>query len=123
MNSEQALIELLDNYAKGKLNAQEIAAVEERIKNDADFRQKAEQHLALIDNLKFYGSRNDLHNTLNGIHDDLEDAEKIIPLSKPTTTHWKRYWPMTAVAASVAIISILGTLYVTRLETQQTAVY
>jgi len=121
MNTDQELYELLDNYAKGKLSAQEVAAVEERIKTDADFRQKAEQHLTLIDNLNFYGHHNRMKQLLDDAHLELEEP-KVVPISRPSAL--KKYWPLSAVAASVAFISILGTLYMTRsLETKQTAYY
>jgi S1-C subfamily serine protease len=50
-----------------------------------------------------------------------EQRTTIIP---QRTNLWRKYWPMTAVAASVAFISILGTLKMTQsLETKQTAYY
>jgi serine protease Do len=118
MNTEQ---DLLDRYAKGTLSAHEAAALEERMKQDPIFREQVEKHLSLIDALQFYGERSRLLKTLDDAHQEIETPVKIVPLARPTG--WKRYW-MTAVAASVALISILGTLFMTRsLDTKQTAIY
>ena len=123
MNAEQALFELLDNYAKGRLSAEEASAVEERMTHDAAFRKTAEEHLALLGSLKFYGTRNQLHEVLEATHFEMEAPGPVAPPLK-LTPGWKKYWPLTAVAASVAMISILGTLFMTRsLETQQKAYY
>jgi S1-C subfamily serine protease len=118
MNTEQ---DLLDRYAKGTLSAQETAALEERMKQDPTFREQVEKHLSLIHALQFYGERSRLLKTLDDAHQEIETPEKVVPLARPAG--WKRYW-MTAVAASVALISILGTLFMTRsLDTKQTAIY
>lgn len=123
MNPEQVLYELFDSYTKGKLSAEDAAALEEKMKHDAEFRQKAEQHLALVEELKFYGARNQLRQLLEEAHGNMENP--VIVMNPPEkTTGWKKYWPMTAVAASIAMISIAGTVFITRsLESTQTAKY
>lgn len=115
----------LDLYLQGKLSSEDAATVEERMKSDAAFREQAEQMIELRDSLKFYGERQALKDTLNEIHEDLHATDKIIPVkTQPAITGWRKYWPMTAVAASVAFISILGTLLMTRsIEVKQTAYY
>jgi len=118
MNTEQ---DLLDRYAKGTLNAQEVAALEARMQQDPAFKEQVEKHLSLVDALRFYGDRAQLLNTLEEAHQEMDPPVKLTPAPRPTG--WKRYW-MTAVAASVALISVLGTLFMTReLDTKQTAIY
>jgi serine protease Do len=123
MSPEQILFELFDNYAKGKLSPEDTNAFDERMKQDAEFRQKAEQHLKLVEELKFYGNRNQLRKVLDEAHERTENP--VIHLSSSQkTTGWKKYWPMTAVAASIALICIAGTIFITdSLESKQTADY
>lgn len=121
MNPEQALIELLDQYASGKLNPEDAAALEQRLKTDPAFREKAEQHAAFVKELKFFGERNALREQLNDIHLSVDEVHMSLP-EKPA--RHKKYWPMLAVAASVALLSIFGTVYITQsLENRQAANY
>jgi serine protease Do len=121
MNSEHTLYELFDGYVKGTLHAEEVAAFEERMKTDASFREKAEQHLALVNELKFYGDRNQLRELLNEAHQTLEPVAERGPQK---TSRIRKYGPMLAMAASVAIFCIAGTIYFTQsLESRQEAVY
>ncbi|SKC85905.1 S1 family peptidase [Ohtaekwangia koreensis] len=124
MNAEQSLYDLLDNYFSGKLSVDEADAVEYKLKNEPDFRAKAEQHKTMRDAMKHYGNRMELKAVLDSAHLDIEETAPVtLPVANPVSG-WKRYWPMTAVAASVALISIVGTLMMTRaLETKQTAIY
>ncbi|HEY9047165.1 MAG TPA: serine protease [Ohtaekwangia sp.] len=124
MNTDQTLYELLDDFAAGKLTAEQVASIEYRLEHDPLFRSKAEQHQAFREAMKFYGSRNQLKTILEETHQQLEEADTTVPVVVMPATGWKKYWPMTAVAASVAFLSILGTLWMTRsLETKQTAIY
>jgi serine protease Do len=121
MNPEQALIELLDQYAAGKLSAEDAAALEQRLKADPAFREKAEQHAAFVQELKFFGERNALREHLNEIHTSIDTVH--IPLAEKPARN-KKYWPMLAVAASVALLCIFGTVYFTQsLERRQAVNY
>jgi S1-C subfamily serine protease len=123
MNQEQLLYELFDKYVKGKLSEEDKTTFEEKMKQDADFRQKAEQHLAMVGELKFYGSRNQLRHMLEETHQKMENPTISIDAPKKSTA-FKKYWPMTAVAASIALISIVGTTLLTgKLKSEQTANY
>jgi serine protease Do len=125
MSSEQMLSDLLDSYAKGNLNAGEVEAMQNRMREDDDFRKKVEQHLLLVEALKLHNSRKSLKHVLDEAHLQLDQAdEKVVAIGSVPTRRFRKYWPMGAVAASVALISILGTLYMTRsLETKQSAYY
>jgi S1-C subfamily serine protease len=128
MNPDRALIDLLDRYAKNTLPPDEKAALEQRMEGDPVLSQQVQEHLNLIESMRFYGRRRDLKASLNEIHDTMTtfaQHEQRPPVMTVTRTNlWRKYWPMTAVAASVALISILGTLQMTQsLETKQTAYY
>lgn len=120
MNPEQIITELCDRYAKGQLSVDDRAAFEERMRSDSSFRQKAEEHAELIAALKHYGDRNQLRQLLDEIHSSIDSSEKNVP--KKVLAF--RFWPMAAVAASVALICIVGTLLMTqKMESKQTAYY
>jgi serine protease Do len=114
---QQELIDLLDCYAKGTLTAEESLRVEERIRDDERFRALAEEHLKLIGALKAYDKRERLKNVLDEIHATLpEDYPLSLSPEEPSlpAKSWRGYWPLTAVAASVAVISVLATVFITR---------
>jgi serine protease Do len=124
MSSEQMLNELLDNYANGMLTPDELAVLEERMRLNNDLRKKVEQHAELVEALRFYNERKTLLKTLNEVHSEVDEERNVVPIQSAGTRRFKKYWPISAVAASVALVSILGTLYLTRsLETKQTAYY
>src|SRR5687768_17271271 len=120
MNLDHALFELFDRYVKGTLGASEKEAFEVRMKNDASFREKAEQHFTLVKELNFYGDRTELQNILKREHASLEP----VPIRIVEKTGIRKYWPMISIAASVAVICIAGTVFFTqRLDSEQTANY
>jgi len=128
MNPDRALIDLLDRYAKNTLPPDEKAALEQRMEGDPVLSQQVQEHLNLLESMRFFGQRRDLKASLDEIHDTITtfaQHEQRPPVMTVTRTNlWRKYWPMTAVAASVALISILGTLQMTQsLETKQTAYY
>src|SRR5687768_11375129 len=124
MNFDLTLFKLLDDYRKGLLSQEEIKELKERMDNDPAFKRQADSYLELVDAIKFYGDREALKKDLDKIHDEMVtegDMRSISPVPGKTSV-WKKYWPMTAVAASVAFLSILGTIFITQsLETKQTA--
>ncbi|MFZ6009598.1 MAG: trypsin-like peptidase domain-containing protein [Bacteroidota bacterium] len=127
MSSEQELLELLDRYAKGTLRQDEATELENKIRNDPEFRKKAEEHRSLIVALKAYDHRRRLKHLLDSAHEEIGDSTEtnVVRLAgAEQPSRWKKYAPMTAVAASVALVSILVTWFITRsLETQQSAYY
>lgn len=121
MESGREQYELIDAYVKGTLPAGERAAFNERMEKDAHFRLQVEEHARLIDALKLYGERSALRDVLDDAH---ADAEKpVIPMPQKSTSSarlLKKYWPLTAVAASLAIFTLVGTFYKTNsLEVRQ----
>ena len=125
--SEKELFEKLDQFAESTLTETKKAELEVLLQSEPSLRKKAEEHLSFLRSIKFFSRRKVLQKTLHGIHEELphetsEPARPII-LDKKTGT-WRKYWPMAAVAASVALISTLTTLHMARtLETKQTAYY
>lgn len=127
MKNERDLEDQLDKFAKGQLTADELAQLKAQMKQDPALEQKAEEHIMLVQALKAYSLRETTRQTLAEI--PLETPTPELPHtppvgSVPPAKSWGRYWPTIAVAASVAFLSILGTLFMTQsLETKQTAYY
>lgn len=119
MNENSVIAELLDRYVKGSLSPAEMQDVEKRMQEDAAFRQLAEEHVALAKALGFYGKRVALKNKLNALHTAIEKPVVSLPV-----TGWKKYRTLSAVAASVALISVVATLWITHnIRSQQTSDY
>jgi serine protease Do len=119
MNSDQQLYELFDKRVKGQLSAEELVGFEARMKTDPLFRQKAEEHSALIKDLQFFGERKEIKSILDEVHASLSNAS--VPKTK--TIIWKS-WHIAAIAASIALICVVGTVLVTQsVQSKQTAYY
>lgn len=119
MSENLATTELLDRYVKGALSAEETLDVEKRMREDEAFRALAEEHIALAQALGGYSKRVELKRKLDALHADIENPVIALPV-----TGWKKYRVLSAVAATVAIISIAATLWITQnLRLQQTSDY
>jgi serine protease Do len=135
MMDKTELDDLLDRYAKGELPAAEVEQFHKKMKADPNFSAEAEEHVRIVEALRLYGDREALRKTLAGTALDMNDPE--FHGDEPMIGEWdieeptkkksgvvRRYWPMVAVAASVALFSILGTLMMTQsMEKKQTAYY
>ena len=107
---DKEMNELIDQYVKGQLSAEEMRLLEEKIQKSETLRQIVEDHVELVDAMVEFGRRMELKKSLDRIHDDISGNVKPIE-GKPFL--WKRYLPISAVAASVALVSILGTVLIT----------
>lgn len=112
--------DLLDRHAQGKLNEAERKVFNSKMVQDAEFRRQVEQHLEMHQALALYGRREAVKKTLASFEKDLT----VPALQSKRPTLIRKYWPMVAVAASVAFVSIVGTMLMTQsIQTQQTAIY
>lgn len=119
MKENLETLELLDRYVKGTLSDEETLAVEIRMHTDTAFRELAEEHIALAKALGFYAKRVQLKRTLNALHVDMERPVVSLPVRG-----WKKYRTLSAVAASVALISVVATLWITHnISSEQTSNY
>jgi hypothetical protein len=108
---DKELNELIDRYAKGQLTPEEQKMLEEKIKQSENFRQIVDDHVELVDAMVAYGKRAELKASLEKIHSEINSDPKVA--SVKLTSGWQKYWPITSVAASVAIISVVGTILLT----------
>jgi serine protease Do len=111
-------IEKLDAYCRGLLSPEETALLDVRKQHDAEFSDEVDRHILFINSLKQVGDREILTEIFDEAHATIENT----PAKKQTLIG--KYWPMVSIAASVAIISVLGTLFMTSsIEEKQTANY
>jgi serine protease Do len=106
----QEMNDLIDRYAKGQLSPEEMKSLEEKANQSETFRQLVKNHVTLVDAMVEFGKRIELKKTLDRAHEDM--AQDVVPIQRKTFG-WKKYWPSAAMAASVAIISIAGTVLIT----------
>lgn len=119
MNENSTITELLDRYVKGTLSAEEALAVEKRMGEDEAFRTVAEEHVVLNKAFDSYSKRFLLKRKLEQFHTDIEKPVIALPVSG-----WRKYRTLSAVAASVALISIAVTFWTTQnIRSQQTSNY
>jgi S1-C subfamily serine protease len=113
MKTDQSFYELLDNYQKGLLNAEEVSALQSMLEKDPELKKETDDHLELLRSLQFYGKRRQVHDMLNQIHEQAsEDARhERLTYRQP---FWRRNLRITAVAASVAIVFSVATFLVTK---------
>lgn len=116
--------QLLDSYHKGQLSDEEIRQFRKKMEQGTEFKDEAESYLLLMNTLKQHGDRQEVKKILTEAHNEMQ-AEGSAP--KPVFVRSgpsKKYIWMTAAAASIAVVSIVGTLLITRsLDSRQTAYY
>lgn len=100
--------ELFDNYIFGGLSAEEKTDFEIRLKADAEFAAAFDRHKTLLESLNQHEQRNNLKQILSTIHKQEFGSEaRIIPIKE---TFIKKHGKTFAVAASVAVAAVLGTV-------------
>lgn len=92
MNLSVEEIDLLDRYEKRNLSQPEAGRIEERLRTDDSFRQLAQQHLAVIRELKRRDERTRVRGILNAAqaeltHDILANASSTSPATAVTHPH------------------------------------
>ena len=124
MKPDQNDYQLLDNYIKGLLTPEEISTLQERMRQDEEFKREADQFLELTGALKFYGDRQNIKKRLSDIGDEIIIEKSEFIKSQKSHSIFGKYGITAGIAASVMAVSIIGTLLITRsMETRQTAYY
>jgi serine protease Do len=123
------LQDLIDEYLKGRLSGEELQNFQDRLGSDQLLREKLSQQQALMEHLEFYQERVKLKMDLDEIHSEMED-ERQFELSGEKTrgrSFFARHLTTISVAASVAIFSVVGTIftidYLKSVEQNQNANY
>ncbi|WP_276499171.1 S1C family serine protease [Pontibacter litorisediminis] len=125
---EYRAYEEIERYLNGKMAAEERIGFEALLRTDARLAEQVREHRQLLQTMNGFGQRQDLRRQLNLIHEEME-AEQTAATASPNgwMVFWKRHKQTMAVAASVSLLSVFGTLWsVQQLKApvqQQTARY
>ncbi|MDX5421822.1 MAG: trypsin-like peptidase domain-containing protein [Hymenobacteraceae bacterium] len=123
---EYRAYEQIERYLNGQMPAEERAGFEALLHTDARLAEQVREHKQLLQAMQQYGQRQSLKQKLNLIHADME-AEAIPATPAGWKVFWNRHAQTVAVAASVSLLSVFGTLWsVQQLKApvqQQTARY
>lgn len=105
-------IDLFDNYLHGRLSDDGRARFENQLNIDQTFARAFAEHKDLVESLRKQSERAELKNKLKAIHEKEFGAHsKIIPLNREGTFA-ARHGRTIAVAASTALIAVLGAVAV-----------
>ncbi len=130
MNTNTSAYEQIENYLSGRLSASERIAFELAMDSDGGLAEEVSRQRLLDDSLRIYSSRTKLKNRMDVFHAEMEAVE--MPATFKVDRYslrvfWKKYLPTMAVAASVALITVLSTVltinHLRSLDNRQTTYY
>jgi len=107
------ITEQIEAYLRGEMTEKERAEFEELRANDPLIDQQVVAHQTFIEQLKDYGTRHMLLSEMNAIHETLDIPaikDEVVPKSFVIRKLWNKYRMNAAVAASVALLAVFGTL-------------
>ncbi|MDO3626401.1 serine protease [Mucilaginibacter sp. BT774] len=113
MRDEQ-LIEAIERYLNGEMTAEERNAFEQLRRENAEIDSRVVEHQQFTALLRQYGERVALEKRLNAIHQEID----VHAIADEVTAHpswivqlWRHHHSKISVAASIAIIAVLATLF------------
>ncbi len=109
---DQILIEAVENYIRGEMNAEEQLLFENLRKSNPEVDQLVVEHTLFLQQINNFGERRNFNTTLHQVHTDLASKGEIntdLPKGKAKVIYlWNRYKRVAAIAASIAGITTLG---------------
>jgi S1-C subfamily serine protease len=120
----------IERYLAGTLSEEEKFTFEQKIKDNPQLAAEITTHQVLLKSFNLYGKRTQLKKKLDVFHQDMAaDIQKQhhVLSRYSLQVFWKKHLPTMAVAASVALITVIGTLttidYLHSLENRQIIYY
>lgn len=113
MDKEIEIVNLIDTYLRGELTGAELSDFERKRSEDPAFDLKVVEQQQFARHLSDYGNRVRLKADMNIIHDqiDLETLKRELRPDVPVIHRlWNKYRISTAIAATVALVAVFGTL-------------
>jgi serine protease Do len=111
MKAEDAWVDLLDRFHRGQLTDADKIDLENKMISNEGFQQFAAQHGVLMSALKNYEKKKALHDLLDETHLELESDSSVLPIPQRKQSFIGRYWPITAVAASLTLFVAVTIMY------------
>lgn len=104
----------IEKYLNGQLTGEELSNFEQRLQTDPNLAEQLRQYEEVTGALQFHAKRKNLQQQLNNIHAEIEARPKpvISPFGNKEKRRifWNQHYATIAVAASVAILTVFGTL-------------
>ena len=116
MNKDTEITNLIDAYLRGELSPAELAAFQQKRSGDPAVDLQVVEHENLVGHLNEYGNRVRLTSEMNAIHEEIEIEvlkREVKPELPVIYRMWNKYRVSTAIAATVAMIAVFGTLFST----------
>jgi serine protease Do len=113
---DNQLLEMIERYLGGEMTAEESAQFDALRKNDATIDAKISEHKEFTSLLKQYNERISLQSRLDEIHQEIDIhtlKEDLMAHPSLIVQMWRNHHSKISVAASIAIIAILLTLFIT----------
>ena len=124
---EYRAYEQIERYLNGEMAAEEKQAFEALLSTDVRLSEQVREHRHMLDTMKKFGKRRTLRQQLQNIHSEMEAETMATVMPNGWKVFWNKHKQTVAVAASVSMLSVFGTLWsVQQLRTpvqQQTARY
>ncbi|MEJ7693297.1 S1C family serine protease [Daejeonella sp.] len=116
MKKDIEITNLIDAYLRGELSSAELADFQQQRSTDPAFDLNVVEHENLVGHLTEYGDRVRLTSEMNAIHEeiDVEALKREVKPEPPVIYRlWNKYRVSAAIAATVAMIAVFGTLFST----------
>ncbi|QXV64917.1 trypsin-like peptidase domain-containing protein [Mucilaginibacter sp. 21P] len=113
---DNQLLEMIERYLGGEMTLQEREEFEALRKKDASIDVKMAEHKDFTSLIKQYNERKKLETRLNAIHQEIDVhtlKEDLMAHPSWIVQMWRNHHSKISVAASVAILAILLTLFIT----------
>ncbi|WP_242916396.1 S1C family serine protease [Pontibacter liquoris] len=110
---EYRAYEQIERYLNGSMAPEEHASFEALLRTDARLNEQVRQHRQLLQAMQQYGQRQALKSKLSRIHQAMETAPATPEVSEAGKwrVFFNRHAQTMAVAASVSLLSVFGTLW------------
>ncbi len=121
--------EQIESYLNGQMSAPDKKAFEYMLLQDTHLAAEVQHHHTLKTGFAVYGNRNRLKNQMEAFHHEWKEENKHQPFiyTYGVQAFWRRHVSTMAVAASVAVITVFSTVWVTNylrsLEKKQISYY
>jgi serine protease Do len=123
-------LEKVVRYLGAEMQGEELVDFEKRLDSDPELMQELEKQKLLDKAFKLYGSRKQLKASLQEMHQEMDQEQTTNVVSFKAyglKTFWKKHMPTMAVAASVALITVLCSVlmldYLQSFEDRQMSFY
>ncbi|TXK52103.1 trypsin-like peptidase domain-containing protein [Pontibacter qinzhouensis] len=105
---DYSIYEQIERYISGSMLADEKVTFEALLQTDSRLAEKVREHQTLLKAMRQHGQRQSLRHKLDMLHAEIEAPAATPSLFK---VFWNKHRQTMAVAASVSLLSVFGTLW------------